>query len=88
MPLRFFKRIPLIPGLRLNLSKAGPSLSIGHRGGWLTLGRRGARATVGGWGSGMYYTKTVHPAGRPHAGHQGAFLLVVVLVVLIVVWLA
>jgi hypothetical protein len=47
MPLRFTRRFSLIPGLRVNLSKRGASLSIGHRGAWWTVGRRGQRATVG-----------------------------------------
>ena len=75
MGFRFFRRIPLVPGLRLNLSKAGPSLSVGHRGAWFTVGPRGGRATVGGFGTGFYYTTKVPPAAPPHAGHQGAFLL-------------
>jgi len=81
MGLRLWKRIPLVPGLRLNLSKRGASLSIGHRGGWFTLGPRGTRATVGGMGTGLFYTSKVPPAAAPHAGHQGAFLLLVILVV-------
>ena len=32
MPLRFTRRLSLIPGLRVNLSKGGASLSVGHRG--------------------------------------------------------
>ena len=84
MGFRFFRRIPLVPGLRLNLSKAGPSLSVGHRGAWFTVGPRGGRATVGGFGTGFYYTTKVPPAKPPHAGHQGAFLLAIVLLILFV----
>jgi hypothetical protein len=42
---RFYRRVPLLPGLRVNLSKSGASLSIGGRGAWLTVGPRGRRAT-------------------------------------------
>ena len=38
MALRFCRRVSLIPGLRLNLSRSGPSLSIGGRGKWYTIG--------------------------------------------------
>jgi hypothetical protein len=31
MGLRFNSRVSIIPGLRVNLSKSGASLSIGHR---------------------------------------------------------
>jgi len=69
MGFRFFKRVTLIPGLRVNLSRSGPSLSIGHRGGWFTIGPRGNRVTVGGLGTGLYYTERVPPATAPHGGH-------------------
>jgi hypothetical protein len=36
MPLRFTRRVRLLPGLRANLSKSGVSLSIGGRGAWYT----------------------------------------------------
>jgi uncharacterized protein DUF4236 len=53
---RFFKRIPVIPGLRLNLSKSGVSVSLGRKGAWTTFSRGGRRTTVGAPGSGVYYT--------------------------------
>ena len=37
MALRFCRRVRLIPGGRLNLSRSGPSLSIGGRGKWYTI---------------------------------------------------
>ena len=40
MAFQFYKRIRLIPGLRVNLSRSGASLSIGHRGAWYTIGAR------------------------------------------------
>ena len=39
MGFRFSRRISIIPGLRVNLSKRGASLSIGHRVAWYTFGR-------------------------------------------------
>jgi len=84
MPLRFTRRLSIVPGLRVNLSKRGASLSIGHRGAWYTVGQRGGRATLGLPGTGLFWTEKVPPAAPPHAGHRGAFILVL----LIVVWLA
>src|SRR5579859_2556754 len=56
---RLFRRKKLAPGLRLNLSRSGPSLRIGPRGAGITVGgRRGLRGTVGVPGTGIYYTKT------------------------------
>ncbi len=70
MPLRFWRRVHIIPGLRVNLSKSGASLSIGRRGAWYTVGPRGRRVTVGLPGSGLFLTQQFPPAadasqGRP-----------------------
>jgi len=48
----------IAPGLTLNLSKSGPSLSFGPRGAKVTVGRRGVRRTVGIPGTGLFYTTT------------------------------
>ncbi len=61
MGFRFSRRIRLLSGLRLNLSKSGVSTSVGGRGAWLTFGKRGTRATVGLPGTGLSYTTTVPP---------------------------
>jgi hypothetical protein len=49
MGVRFYRRIGLIPGLRVNLSRSGPSLSIGHRGAWYTIGPRGPARDASEW---------------------------------------
>jgi len=85
MPLRFSRRVSLIPGLRMNLSKSGPSLSVGHRGTWFTVGPRSGRATVGLPGSGLYWTEKVSPAAPLHAGHRWIFVLALLAVVLLAV---
>jgi tetratricopeptide (TPR) repeat protein len=65
MSYRFFRRVRIAPGLTVNLSKSGPSLSVGGRGGHVTFGgARGRRTTVGLPGTGLYWT-TVHRQGRP-----------------------
>jgi Protein of unknown function (DUF4236) len=65
MGVRFFRRMRIAPGLTLNLSKSGPSLSMGVRGAHVTVGRRGVRRTVGLPGTGLFYTS--------HTGyHTGA----------------
>lgn len=56
MGLRFFRRVRIAPGLTLNLSKSGGSLSMGVRGARYTVGSRGRRSTVGLPGTGLYYT--------------------------------
>ena len=58
MAFRFFKRLKLAPGLSLNLSKAGGSLSAGPPGAKLTAGTSGSRKTVGIPGTGLYWYET------------------------------
>jgi hypothetical protein len=75
--LRYFRRVTLAPGLRMNLSRSGPSLSVGMRGAHVTVGSHGVRRTVGLPGTGLFYTSTsghhtgVHTARQfsraPHA---------------------
>ena len=54
---RLFRRVRIAPGVRINLSRSGPSLSLGPRGFTRTFGPRGTRTTVGIPGTGVYYTK-------------------------------
>lgn len=56
MGFRFQKRIKLLPGVRLNLSKSGVSTSIGGRGATVNLRKGRARATVGLPGTGLSYS--------------------------------
>ena len=77
MDFQFHRRVSIIPGLRVNLSKSGASLSIGHRGAWYTVGPRGRRVTLGAPGTGIFWTETVSPAAPLHAGHRSAFVFVI-----------
>jgi len=63
MSFRFWRRIRIAPGVTLNLSKSGGSLSFGPRGAKFTIGPRGKRATVGIPGTGLFYT-TTRPSGK------------------------
>lgn len=57
MGFRFFKRLNILPGVQLNLSKSGGSMSIGPHGAKLTLGTSGGHVTLGVPGTGLFYTK-------------------------------
>ena len=65
MGLRFYKRVHLFPGVAVNVSRSGPSLTMGVRGAHVTLGRRGITRTVGLPGTGIYYTS--------HSGYHSGF---------------
>jgi hypothetical protein len=64
---RFYRRVSIFPGLSVNVSKSGPSLTVGMRGAHMTFGSKGIRKTVGIPGTGIYYTS--------HTGYSfgGAF---------------
>jgi len=57
MGFRFFRRMKIAPGIRLNFSKSGISPSFGVRGARVTIGRKGVRQTVGIPGTGLFYTE-------------------------------
>jgi hypothetical protein len=54
--LRLWRSRKIAPGVRVNMSRSGPSISIGPRGAKVTISRKGARRTVGLPGSGAYLT--------------------------------
>ena len=56
----FRRRIRVIPGVRLNLSKSGLTASVGVRGGSVTLGGKGGTyANVGIPGTGIYSRRRI-----------------------------
>jgi Protein of unknown function (DUF4236) len=53
---RFQRRKSILPGVRLNVGKRGPSgVRLGGRGAGVTVGRRGVTATVSLLGTGLSY---------------------------------
>jgi hypothetical protein len=55
MGFRFRKRLSILPGLWINLSKKGGSLSVGGRGATINVSPRGHRESVGLPGSALSY---------------------------------
>lgn len=68
MAFRFWRRMKIAPGVTLNLSKSGGSLSFGPRGAKLTAGSRGRRATAGIPGTGLFYTQAL--SGKRSEGRR------------------
>lgn len=64
MGFRFRKSIKIFPGLRVNLSKTGASLSVGGRGASVNIGPRGTYANVGLPGTGLSYRERIDPPGN------------------------
>src|SRR4029450_6831563 len=53
MPVRIRKSFNLFPGVKVNMSKGGMSVTVGRKGFHLNFSRRGVRQTVGLPGSGI-----------------------------------
>ena len=66
---RLWRRVRVAPGVTINLSKGGPSVSVGPSGSKVTFGRRGVRQTVGIPGTGVYATRQLsRTSSHPHRG--------------------
>jgi hypothetical protein len=66
--LHFYRRIQLCPGLSVNVSRSGPSLSLGVRGAHVTVGGTGVTKTIGIPGTGVFYTSRQ----GTHTGYHSA----------------
>jgi len=66
---RFYRRLRIFPGLSINLSKSGPSVTVGVRGAHMTMGPTGIRRTVGIPGTGIYYTSHRGYRTGVHSAH-------------------
>jgi hypothetical protein len=53
MPVRFRQSFNLLPGVKVNMSKGGMSLTAGTKGFHLNFSKRGVRQTIGLPGSGI-----------------------------------
>jgi hypothetical protein len=65
---RFYRRFRIAPGLSVNLSRSGPSLSLGVRGAHVTVGRTGVTRTIGLPGTGLFWTSRM----GLHSGYHSA----------------
>lgn len=79
----FRKRIPIVPGINLNVSKSGVSSSIGGKGFSVTTGKKGTYANTSIPGTGIYDRKkisgsTSNNEGEGHSSLFGCAMLFVV----------
>jgi hypothetical protein len=94
MGFRFHKRLRIIPGLWLNISKKGGSLSVGGRGATINVNREGHQETVGLPGSGLSYrTKRRKfrnpgvPARATLGAITGAHIVYLVVITIVILWI-
>ena len=78
MGFRFQKRLNILPGVRINLSKSGVSTSLGPRGADVNIGRDGITTNAGIPGTGLSY--------RSKLGGHGSKLGVLALIVGLGFW--
>lgn len=71
MGFRFQKRISILPGVRINLSKSGASASLGPRGADVNIGRDGVTANAGIPGTGLSYREKLGGAASGRRGKTG-----------------
>ena len=79
---RFQKRLKIAPGIRLNLSKGPPSISVGGHGLTTNLSpRKGVTTTASIPGSGLSYRHTWHVDHHHHVHHNSGCLSTIGLLV-------
>ena len=83
MGFRFYRRIRVLPGVTVNLSKRGISASVGVRGAHVTVGRTDVREMVGLPWTGLSYTEQQKwdggsPPAPPNGPSIGTILLILV----------
>lgn len=66
MGFRFSSRMSILPGLKLNFSKSGVSLSAGVRGAHINLGPRGLYGSAGIPGTGLSYRQRLDGGSRSY----------------------
>src|SRR5687767_13529553 len=68
--MQFRRRIKIAPGVQLNLSKGGISVTVGTRGMHYTFGRGKSDISLGLPGTGMYYRKKIDLLGQGEAAEK------------------
>lgn len=70
MGLYWRKSSKILPGVRINWSKSGPSVSVGPRGAKVNIGKRGTYVSGGISGTGLYYRQRV--GGRKNCSNTSS----------------
>ncbi len=77
---RFYRRMRLFPGLSVNLSKSGPSLTVGMRGAHVTMGPRGVRRGYHSGAHSAHVETPISPEQQQRAHNVGGLLALAVIV--------
>lgn len=80
MAWNFRKRIKIVPGVHLNLSKSGISTSIGPKGAKVTFGKNGTYLNKGIPGTGLYSRDKL--SGGNKSSNSGCAIVLLVITIL------
>lgn len=72
MGLYFRKSKKILPGVRINWSKSGPSLSVGPRGAKVSIGKRGTYVSGGIPGTGLYWRNKIGGKKKTRGTHASS----------------
>lgn len=89
MGFRFQKRIKIAPGLRLNISKSGASVTTGVRGASVTTGKNGMHLNTGLPGTGLSHRQKLggSKGSEPKASASSILLGGVILsLIVVIIW--
>ena len=89
MGWKFQKRVRILPGVTLNLSRKGVSTSVGRRGARVTWGHGQTRTTLGLPGTGISHTsvrknRSNHPQPKARVSVVSIFWGVLVVLLLVI----
>ena len=71
MGLYWRRSTKILPGIRINWSKSGPSISMGPRGAKVNIGKRGTYVSGGIPGTGLYYRQKVGGESKSSGSTNG-----------------
>ena len=71
MGLYWRRSTKILPGVRINWSKSGPSISMGPRGAKVNIGKRGTYVSGGIPGTGLYYRQKVGGGSKSSGSLNG-----------------
>lgn len=80
----FRKRVKVAPGVKLNFSKSGTSVTVGGKGASVNVGKKGVYGNVGIPGTGIYNRKklsnvTEKPKDEPEPLTGGSFVMAAII---------
>ncbi len=87
MGLNYRKQITIFPGVKLNISKSGLSVSVGKKGAHVTAGTSGRKSvSVGLPGTGLSYTKSLSKGSKRKSLGMGFTAVVIAGAVIAAIW--